>query len=79
MESKVFNQYPQFYCTQQIPKYRSWAFPFITNKIVCIKKNYCKINLEVRKDNLKVMNLYRKMGFTECNSPTKFWECSLIN
>lgn len=37
-------------------------------------KDYCKINLEVRNDNLKAQNLYKKMGFAECEPPMYFWQ-----
>jgi ribosomal protein S18 acetylase RimI-like enzyme len=40
---------------------------------IALKKNYCKINLEVRNDNLVAQNLYKKMGFTECTPPMWFW------
>lgn len=36
--------------------------------------NLCKINLEVRHDNLGAQLLYKKMGFVECNPPMYFWE-----
>lgn len=38
------------------------------------EKGYCKVNLEVRHDNEKAQNLYRKMGFNECRPPMFFWE-----
>jgi GNAT superfamily N-acetyltransferase len=38
------------------------------------QKQYCKVNLEVRHDNLVAMNLYRELGFDECHPPMKFWE-----
>jgi len=39
--------------------------------------NYCRINLEVREDNLKARNLYRKMGFQPCKPNMFFWEKNL--
>ena len=37
-------------------------------------KGYCRINLEVRHDNIKAQDLYRKSGFVECDPPNYFWE-----
>lgn len=37
-------------------------------------KGYCKINLEVRNDNLKAQNLYKKVGYTDCQPPMFFWQ-----
>lgn len=38
------------------------------------ENNFCRINLEVREDNDKAMNLYRKFGFNECEPKMFFWE-----
>lgn len=38
------------------------------------KQGYCRINLEVRHDNYKAQNLYRKAGFNECDPNNYFWE-----
>lgn len=38
------------------------------------KKDYCKLNLEVRNDNLKAQNLYKKMGYSDCKPPMFFWQ-----
>jgi len=38
------------------------------------EKGYCKITLEVRNDNIKAQNLYKKAGFAECVPPMHFWE-----
>jgi ribosomal protein S18 acetylase RimI-like enzyme len=38
------------------------------------ENGYCKINLEVRNDNPKAMQLYQSLGFTDCNPPMYFWE-----
>ncbi|MFW6371214.1 MAG: GNAT family N-acetyltransferase [Bacteroidota bacterium] len=38
------------------------------------KHNFCRINLEVREDNVKARALYRKFGFGECSPPMSFWE-----
>jgi ribosomal protein S18 acetylase RimI-like enzyme len=37
-------------------------------------KGYCRVNLEVRYDNPKAQNLYKKTGFKECDPPMYFWE-----
>lgn len=46
------------------------------NRIVeyCTENNLCKITLEVRYDNPKAQNLYKKNGFVECEPPMYFWE-----
>lgn len=46
------------------------------NRIVdyCNTNDMCKITLEVRHDNLGAQNLYRKMGFVECEPAMYFWE-----
>ncbi len=38
------------------------------------ENGYCRINLEVRHDNFKAQNLYKKAGFTECQPNNFFWE-----
>ncbi len=38
------------------------------------EQGYCRINLEVRNDNVKAKNLYKKAGFNECEPPNHFWE-----
>lgn len=38
------------------------------------EKGYCRINLEVRQDNYKAQNLYKKAGFQECDPSNYFWE-----
>ena len=42
-----------------------------------IENNYCRINLEVRNDNLKAQNLYKKAGYSDCHPPMYFWERQL--
>nr|WP_319510552.1 GNAT family N-acetyltransferase [uncultured Draconibacterium sp.] len=42
-----------------------------------IENGYCRINLEVRHDNFKAQNLYRKAGFKECEPNNFFWENKL--
>lgn len=39
-----------------------------------LQKGYCRINLEVRHDNIKAQNLYHKAGYMECSPPNYFWE-----
>ncbi|WP_423129929.1 GNAT family N-acetyltransferase [Gaoshiqia sp. Z1-71] len=41
------------------------------------QNGYCRINLEVRHDNLKAQKLYRKAGYHECGEPVFFWEKNL--
>ncbi|WP_372950129.1 GNAT family N-acetyltransferase [Mariniphaga sp.] len=49
---------------------------FLLNKIeeYALKEGYCRINLEVRYDNLRAQKLYLKAGFDECDPPNLFWE-----
>jgi ribosomal protein S18 acetylase RimI-like enzyme len=37
-------------------------------------KGYAKVTLEVRHDNEKAQNLYKKFGFKDCTTPMYFWE-----
>jgi ribosomal protein S18 acetylase RimI-like enzyme len=52
---------------------------FLMNSIInyAEEHGYCRINLEVRHDNIKAQNLYRKTGFVECDPPNYFWENKL--
>ena len=52
---------------------------FLLNEIAnyASAKGYCRINLEVRHDNFKAQNLYKKAGFTESSPPNYFWEKGL--
>lgn len=34
----------------------------------------CRVSLEVREDNPKAMNLYKKVGFAPCSPNMYFWE-----
>lgn len=36
--------------------------------------NMCRVSLEVREDNPKAMNLYKKVGFKPCNPNMYFWQ-----
>ncbi len=38
------------------------------------ENGFCRINLEVRHDNYKAQNLYKKAGFKECDPNNYFWE-----
>ncbi|WP_163716850.1 GNAT family N-acetyltransferase [Mangrovibacterium lignilyticum] len=40
------------------------------------KNGFCRVNLEVRHDNVNAQKLYRKSSFGECNPPMYFWERS---
>ena len=42
-----------------------------------INNDFCKLNLEVRVDNQKAKQLYKKAGFKECNPSMLFWEKSI--
>jgi len=37
------------------------------------ERNYCKITLEVREDNPVAQQLYKSLGFDECNPSMLFW------
>jgi len=36
-------------------------------------RNCSKVTLEVREDNITAQNLYKSIGFGECEPPMKFW------
>lgn len=62
------------------PDYRKMGVAkFLLNSIATYgKKNgFCRINLEVRNDNIKAQSLYKKCGYSECNPPMYFWEKNL--
>ncbi|MDD5186128.1 MAG: GNAT family N-acetyltransferase [Paludibacter sp.] len=40
---------------------------------ISIERNYCKITLEVREDNAVAQNLYRSLGYGECQPKMLFW------
>ncbi len=52
------------------------AGKFLMDSIIDFGKNngFCKVTLEVRDDNFKAQNLYKKVGYQECNPPMYFWE-----
>lgn len=41
------------------------------------ENGYCRINLEVREDNVNAKSLYKKMGFSDCVPRMMFWEKKL--
>jgi ribosomal protein S18 acetylase RimI-like enzyme len=41
------------------------------------KNGYCRVNLEVREDNLTAKSLYKKMGFSDCVPKMMFWDKKL--
>jgi ribosomal protein S18 acetylase RimI-like enzyme len=53
---------------------------FLMNEIeqYARQKGYCRINLEVRHDNIIAQKLYIKAGFNECQPPNLFWEKRLV-
>ena len=59
------------------PKFRKQGFgQFLLTEIerYAREKDFCKINLEVRYDNIKAQKLYKKEGFSDCNPPMYFWQ-----
>ena len=41
------------------------------------QNGFCRVNLEVREDNLTAKSVYKKMGFTDCVPRMMFWERKL--
>ncbi len=41
------------------------------------ENGFCRVNLEVREDNLTAKSLYKKMGFSDCVPKMMFWERKL--
>ncbi len=59
------------------PKFRKRGIgEFLLSEIEAYakEKGYCKLNLEVRNDNLKAQNLYKKVGYSNCKPPMLFWQ-----
>ncbi len=59
------------------PMYRNiGAGSFLLRGIVnyALKNDFCRINLEVREDNITAKTLYKKMGFSDCVPRMMFWE-----
>ncbi len=52
---------------------------FLLQEIVnyACQYGYCRVNLEVREDNLAAKSLYKKMGFSDCVPRMMFWERKL--
>ncbi len=62
------------------PKFRKQGVgEFLLTKIENYAKEmgFCKINLEVRNDNLKAQKLYEKLGYSDCVPPMYFWQKNL--
>ncbi len=55
---------------------RLGAGSYLLNAIIkyAALNDFCRVNLEVRKDNLGAKSLYKKMGFSECVPRMLFWE-----
>ncbi|MGQ8337054.1 GNAT family N-acetyltransferase [Sunxiuqinia sp. A32] len=41
------------------------------------QNGYCRVNLEVRHDNINAQKLYKKAGYQQCQPPMYFWENNL--
>lgn len=62
------------------PNYRKKGIgTFLLNEIKEFAREnaYCKLNIEVREDNLKAKELYEKAGFSSGNPAMLFWEMKL--
>ena len=46
--------------------------------VTSIDRDFCKITLEVREDNVVAKSLYSDMGFEECSPKMLFWTKKLI-
>jgi ribosomal protein S18 acetylase RimI-like enzyme len=55
------------------------AGSFLLQGIVkyALQNGYCRVNLEVREDNLTAKSLYKKNGFSDCVPRMMFWERKL--
>lgn len=59
------------------PKFRQRGVGLFLLKSIekyAMENGFCRINLEVRHDNYKAQNLYKKAGFKECDPNNYFWE-----
>jgi ribosomal protein S18 acetylase RimI-like enzyme len=59
------------------PEFRKMgAGNFLLNAIIkhATLNGFCRVNLEIREDNLIAKSLYKKMGFSECVPRMLFWE-----
>lgn len=62
------------------PEFRKiGAGKFLLEGIInyALQNGFCRVNLEVREDNLTAKSLYRKMGFSDCVPRMMFWEKKL--
>ena len=62
------------------PEYRNVGVGhFLLSGIInyAFKNGYCRVNLEVREDNITAKSLYKKMGFSDCVPRMMFWERKL--
>lgn len=62
------------------PEFRNiGAGSFLLNAVISYasQNGFCRINLEVREDNLTAKSLYKKMGFDDCVPKMMFWEKKL--
>ncbi|MGC8824572.1 MAG: GNAT family N-acetyltransferase [Bacteroidales bacterium] len=59
-----------------LPAYRGQGIGRqLLERIIAIarERNYCKVTLEVRHDNLPAQHLYRELGFADTEPPMYFW------
>jgi len=59
------------------PEFRNQGIGhFLLRAIInyAVDNNFCRVNLEVREDNLSAKSLYKKMGFSDCVPKMMFWE-----
>lgn len=62
------------------PEFRKiGAGSFLLSSIVkyATENGFCRVNLEVREDNIAAKSLYKKMGFADCVPKMMFWEKKL--
>lgn len=62
------------------PEFRSMgAGQFLLQGVInyASDNGFCRVNLEVREDNLKAKSLYKKLGFSDCVPKMMFWEKKL--
>lgn len=59
------------------PEFRGiGAGQFLLNGVISFasQNGFCRINLEVRENNLAAKSLYKKLGFNDCVPKMMFWE-----
>lgn len=62
------------------PEFRGMgAGKFLLQEVInyAAERNFCRVNLEVREDNLTARALYQKLGFSDCVPKVLFWEKKL--